>query len=195
MNPITRTLSLIHGELTDERRGELADYIPQLAAADPTRFGLALVSMGGTVYRAGDAEPFTIQSVSKPFVYALALADNGLDAVLARVSAEPSGEPFNAVSIEPGTGRPANPMVNAGAILTTSLVAGSGPGHRFARIRAVLSAFAGRALDVDEANLRLGTGDRRPQPGPGVPDAGGRVADRTGRGSGRHLLPAVLRTR
>jgi glutaminase len=162
MNPITRTLSRIHAELTDERGGELADYIPQLAGADPGRFGLALVSMGGTVYRAGDADPFTIQSVSKPFVYALALADNGLDAVLARVSAEPSGEPFNAVSIEPGTGRPANPMVNAGAILTTSLVAASGPGHRFARIRAVLSAFAGRTLDVDEATFasERATGDR-----------------------------------
>jgi glutaminase len=162
MNPITRTLRSIHAELAGERGGELADYIPQLAAADPTRFGLALVSMEGTLYRAGDAGPFTIQSVSKPFVHALALADNGLDAVLARVSAEPSGEPFNAVSIEPGTGRPANPMINAGAILTTSLVAAEDPGHRFARILAVLSAFAGRELDVDEATFasERATGDR-----------------------------------
>jgi glutaminase len=162
MDPITGTLERIHAELAGERGGQLADYIPELAAADPDRFGLALVSMGGTVYRAGDAEPFTIQSVSKPFVHALALADNGLDAVLARVSAEPSGEPFNAVSIEPGTGRPANPMINAGAILTTSLVAGSGPGQRFARIHAALSAFAGRELAVDEATFasERATGDR-----------------------------------
>jgi glutaminase len=162
VDPITRTLEAIHAELADERGGELADYIPQLAAADPARFGLALVSMGGTLYQAGDADPFTIQSVSKPFVYALALADHGLEAVLARVSAEPSGEPFNAVSIEPGTGRPANPMVNAGAILTTSLVAGSDEEDRFARIHAVLSAFAGRRLDIDDATFssERATGDR-----------------------------------
>lgn len=161
MDPITRTLDTIHAELAGERGGRLADYIPELASADPDRFGLALVSMGGTVYRAGDTGTFTIQSVSKPFVHALALADNGLEAVLARVSAEPSGEAFNAISIDQGTGRPANPMINAGAILTTSLVAGSGPG-RWARIHAALSAFAGRELAVDEATLasERATGDR-----------------------------------
>jgi glutaminase len=162
MDPITRTLRAIRTELADERGGELADYIPQLAAADPARFGLALVSMEGTVYRAGDAAPFTVQSVSKPFVYALALADHGLEAVLDRVAAEPSGEPFNAVSIEPGTGRPANPMINAGAILTTSLVTATGPEERFARILAALSAFAGRPLGVDAATYasERETGDR-----------------------------------
>src|SRR4029453_11427674 len=67
-----------------------------------------------------------------------------------RARADPGGEPFNAVSIEPGTGRPANPMINAGAILTTSLVADAGPG-RWARIHAALSAFAGRELAVDAA--------------------------------------------
>ena len=162
MDPITRTLLSIHAEFAAESGGELADYIPQLAAADPTRFGLALVSMGGTVYQAGDTEAFTIQSVSKPFVYALALADNGLEAVLERVSAEPSGEPFNAVSLEAGTGRPANPMINAGAILTTSLVRASGPQDRFARIHDALARFAGRKLDVDDATFasERATGDR-----------------------------------
>ena len=73
--------------------------------------------------------PFTIQSISKPFVYALALDDAGVDGVLARVGVEPSGEAYNAISLEPGTGRPSNPMINAGAILTTSLVHGDGPGR------------------------------------------------------------------
>src|SRR5690606_20141250 len=94
---------------------------------------------------------FTIQSASKPFVYSLALDDRGLDAVHARVGAEPSGEAFNSVKLEAGTGRPPNPMVNAGAIVTTSLVRGDSTDERFARILSRLSAFAGRDLRVDEA--------------------------------------------
>jgi glutaminase len=162
VDPITRILRTVHAELSDVRGGTLADYIPELAGADPDRFGLAVAGVHGTVYRAGDAGEFTIQSVSKPFVLALALADLGLDAVLARVGAEPSGEPFNAVSLEPGTGRPANPMINAGALVTTSLVAAGDPAERFARILAALSAFAGRSLAVDEATFasERTTGDR-----------------------------------
>ena len=122
--------------------GRVADYIPELTHADPDAFGIVLESHDGDVYAAGDADvPFTIQSISKPFVYALAVEALGLDAVDARVGAEPSGEPFNAISLEPGTGRPANPLVNAGAILTTSLVPGG-----FERIAEGLSAFAGHEL-------------------------------------------------
>src|SRR5690606_13378943 len=97
------------------------------------------------------ALPISIQSASKPFVYSLALDDQGLDAVHERVGAEPSGEAFNSVKLETGTGRPPNPMVNAGAIVTTALVNGRSPEERFARILARLSAFAGRDLGVDEA--------------------------------------------
>jgi glutaminase len=162
VDPITRILRTVHEELGDERGGALADYIPELAAADPDRFGLAIAGVHGTVYRAGDAGEFTIQSVSKPFVLALALADLGLEAVLSRVSAEPSGEPFNAISLEAGTGRPANPMINAGALLTTSLVPAADAAERFARIHRTLSAFAGRPLAVDEATFasERATGDR-----------------------------------
>src|SRR6201999_4668276 len=91
--------------------GRVADYIPELAHADPHAFGLVLESHEGDVYEAGDATtPFTIQSISKPFVYALAIDALGLDHVSERVGAEPSGEPFNAISLEPGTGRAANPL-------------------------------------------------------------------------------------
>ncbi|MGX7681504.1 glutaminase A [Jatrophihabitans sp. DSM 45814] len=167
MDPITAALQAIHGELAGCDEGSLADYIPQLSLADPSRFGLAVVSLGGQVYAAGDAyEPFTIQSVSKPFVYALALAEHGLDRILMQVGAEPSGEAFNAISIDPA-GRPANPMINAGAIVATSLVGTSlvgtdDPAKRFDHIHAGLSAFAGRELEVDEdtyASERR-TGDR-----------------------------------
>ena len=133
-DPIGDLLGRIRAEFAGDDRGAVADYIPELSTADPGDFGLALVGVAGSRYEAGEsAVPFTIQSVSKPFVYALALADAGTEGVLARVGVEPSGEGFNAISLEPGTGRPDNPLINAGAILTTSLVAGGGPEERFER--------------------------------------------------------------
>jgi len=131
--------------------GEPADYIPQLALADRASFGLALASMDGHRYQEGAVgERFTIQSVSKPFVYALVVAELGFEAVSRRVGVEPSGEAFNAISLEPGTGRPANPMINAGAIATTGLLPARSADDRFDRILRGLGRFAGRQLDVDE---------------------------------------------
>jgi glutaminase len=145
------------------RGGAVADYIPELARANPEHLAVAVASVGGNVYGAGDdRHPFTIQSISKPFVYALAVRELGFDEVAGRVGFEPSGEPFNAISLEPGTGRPANPMINAGAIVTSALVPGPTPAERFERIRAGLSAFAGRQLEVDERTFasERATGDR-----------------------------------
>jgi glutaminase len=162
-DPIGDMLGRIRAEFVGEQRGDVADYIPQLSTADPAVFGLALAGVSGSVYESGDAAtPFTIQSISKPFVYALALADAGVEEVLARVGVEPSGEAFNAVSLEPGTGRPDNPLINAGAILTSSMVVGSDPTERFARILDLLSRCAGRELVVDEAVFASEheTGDR-----------------------------------
>jgi glutaminase len=162
-DPIVRALEEIRSELATRDDGAVADYIPQLSVADPAWFGLALSSLDGHLYRAGDADvPFTIQSISKPFVLALALADLGPGAVAERVGSEPSGEAFNAISLEPGSGRPENPMVNAGAIVTSSLVRATGSTERFERIRQCLSAFAGRTLDVDAATFESErtTGDR-----------------------------------
>ncbi|MFJ8043402.1 glutaminase A [Kitasatospora sp. NPDC096147] len=163
MDPVTESLGELHGRLSGLTEGEVASYIPQLAGADPADFGLALTSMAGHRYQAGQADTrFSIQSVSKPFVYALALSDLGPAEMLRRVGAEPSGEAFNAISLEPHTGRPANPMVNAGAIATTALVAAAGPAERSARILDWLSAFAGRRLDHDEEVYasEAATGDR-----------------------------------
>jgi glutaminase len=162
VDPISRVLAEVHEELLDLTDGALATYIPQLAAADPGRSGLAVAGVSGRVYQVGDAGCFTVQSVSKPFVFALALAESGVDAVLARVGVEPSGDGFNAISLEPGTGRPLNPLINAGAILTTSLIAATEPAERFGRILAGLSGFAGRPLQVDHATWasERATGDR-----------------------------------
>ncbi|MFI7008670.1 glutaminase A [Streptomyces sp. NPDC050145] len=162
-DPLTALLDQVRLRLRDLDDGEPASYIPELGRVDPDLFGLSLCALDGQVYASGDTTtPFTVQSVSKPFVFALALADHGLENVLARVGAEPSGEAFNSIRLEPVTGRPPNPMVNAGAIVTSSLVSGDTPGQRSARILEGLSAFAGRPLKVDEAVFasERATGDR-----------------------------------
>lgn len=142
--------------------GRVADYIPELAGADPEHFGLAVVSVLGHAYDAGDAlVPFTVQSASKPFVLALAIETLGMDVVGEHVGVEPSGQPFNAISFD-AAGRPANPMINVGAITTTSLVPAGSADERFEVIRAKLSAFAGRELTLDRRvyESEASTGDR-----------------------------------
>ncbi|WP_326702217.1 glutaminase [Streptomyces cyaneofuscatus] len=146
-------LAEVLGQVEPDASGEPASYIPELAAADPERLGAAFATVDGQVHGAGDIDvPFTIQSISKPFAYALALADRGFGPVLAKVGVEPSGEAFNEISLESSTGRPLNPMINAGAITVHSLVAeaGSGPAERVRRVLDGLSAFAGRRLEMDE---------------------------------------------
>ncbi|MGC4908718.1 glutaminase [Streptomyces cyaneofuscatus] len=145
-------LAEVLGQVEPDLSGEPASYIPELAA-DPERLGAAFATVDGQVHGAGDIDvPFTIQSISKPFAYALALADRGFGPVLAKVGVEPSGEAFNEISLESGTGRPLNPMINAGAITVHSLVAeaGSEPAERVRRVLDGLSAFAGRRLEMDE---------------------------------------------
>lgn len=135
-----------------ERAGELADYIPELAAVQPDSFALCLATADGQIYGSGDdTTPFTIQSISKPFTYALALADRGPAAVADRMDVEPSGEPFNEISLDPVTERPRNPMINAGAITAASLIDGRDPAERFERIVRCYSRFAGRDLTMNEA--------------------------------------------
>ena len=143
----------LDGVATDTS-GAPAGYIPELALADPERMAAVFATVDGEVYGAGDTDvEFTIQSISKPFVYALALADRGFDAVLAKVGVEPSGEAFNEISLEGGSGRPLNPMINAGAITMHSLAGPEGlnPADRVTRVVSGLSAFAGRKLEMDDS--------------------------------------------
>ena len=141
-------------QVASNASGHLADYIPELAAANPERLAAVFATTDGRLYGAGDVDTaFTIQSISKPFAYAMALDDAGFDAVLAKVGVEPSGEAFNEISLERDTGRPRNPMINAGAITVHALVGAQQltPADRVARVVDGLSAFAGRRLEVDEA--------------------------------------------
>ena len=153
-SPIPSYLDEVLQSVAADRTGVLANYIPELAEVDPERLGASIAMVDGELYASGDTDSlFTIQSISKPFVYALALADRGFERVLDKVGVEPSGEPFNEISLEDSSGRPLNPMINAGAITTHSLVGTEtmNPAERMERVISGLSAFAGRSLDVDEA--------------------------------------------
>ena len=151
-SPIQRLLERLHARHAGLRDGQVATYIPELAKADPEWFGICLATTDGRVYEVGDTrQPFTIQSISKPFVYGVALDDRGEEEVLAHIGVEPTGDAFNSISLAPGTGRPLNPMINAGAIAATSLVAGHSAEDRLARLLGVLSLYADRPLDIDTA--------------------------------------------
>lgn len=156
LDPIQSAVEQVLDDVRSDDTGTVADYIPELGQADRAAVGIAVIGVGGRTFTAGDSDaPFTIQSVSKPFVYALALQHLGFDAVLERVGVEPTGEPFNAISLEEESGRPMNPMINAGAIVVASLlpegVAQEG-----------LEWFAGHPLVVDGSVFRseLETGHR-----------------------------------
>jgi glutaminase len=152
VSPLQAHLARLHERYLALEEGEVARYIPELAQADPQWFGIAIATTDGHVYEVGDSRvPFTIQSISKPLSYGLALEDQGRDPVLARIGVEPSGEAFNAISLSPDGGQPMNPMINAGAIAAASLVAGRSEGDRLERLLAVYSAYAGRPLSLDRA--------------------------------------------
>lgn len=153
--PVQQLLDRIHADLNADQTGEVADYIPELAAVDPDLFGIALVTLDGKVYQSGDSRHlFTIQSVSKPLTFGLALSEQGAATVERHVGVEPTGDAFNSISLEPDSGRPMNPMVNAGAIATTGLIEGATVTERFQRILECFSAYAGRPLTMNEAVYR-----------------------------------------
>ncbi|WP_341956954.1 glutaminase A [Microbacterium sp. LWH13-1.2] len=140
-----------HRRYADDRTGAVADYIPVLAEADPELFGLAVIEVDGGLHDAGDAlHPFSIQSISKMFVYALAIQEHGHERVREIVGVNNTGLAFNSLmALELNSGHPMNPMVNAGAIATTGLMPGATAVEQWERVREGLSAFAGRPLGLD----------------------------------------------
>ena len=128
------------------------EYVPpELAGDAPAKFGISLCTLDGELHSAGDhAEPFALQSLSKVFVYALALEDHGRDHVLEHVGVEPSGDAFSSIEFDERNNRPYNPMVNAGALVTTDLVSGKDSAEKLERILALLRLYAGNdSLEVD----------------------------------------------
>ena len=160
--PLLRFLNACHADFAGETSGAVANYIPELGKADPAHFGISLATLDGHVYEVGDTQiPFTIQSMSKPFVFALALDTLGAARVESVIGVEPSGDPFNSIRLN-AENHPFNPMVNAGAIACSGLIHEAKGDAAFDYIRQALGRFAGRDLDVDDAvySSESLTGDR-----------------------------------
>ena len=131
--------------------GRVADYIPALARVPRELFGVCVVGTTGRLFEVGDvAHEFSIQSVSKPFVFALACQSVGIEKTRRKIGVNSTGLPFNSVmAIELNGDRTMNPMVNAGAIATTSLIPGRTTDAKWQFIQEGLSRFAGRTLSID----------------------------------------------
>jgi glutaminase len=150
--PLRDVLRELHARYAPVDEGQIADYIPELTKADRRWFGIALATTDGQVFEVGDCKQlFTIQSISKPFVYGLALEDHGLDHVLSKVGVEPTGEAFNAIVLDEASNRPFNPMVNAGAIATADLIKGQDFPERVGRLLAMFGKYCGRDVYIDNS--------------------------------------------
>jgi glutaminase len=139
-----------YSKYKNDTRGKNADYIPELASVDSKLFGIAIVTTDNQVVTVGDVDyAFSIQSIGKVFTLALAMEELGADKVFEKVGSEPTGRPFNSVEavvdMKTHTG---NPLVNAGAIATTSLIAGADEDARWNKILAFYSKVAGTQLSI-----------------------------------------------
>jgi glutaminase len=155
----------LHEKYRGLTAGEVATYIPELSKANPEHFGVCLVTASGRVIAAGDCDvPFSIQSVSKPFTFGMALEEFGHARVFECVGVEPSGDAFNSIELQNGTNRPHNPMVNSGAITITALLHAKYGDAALDRLLERFSAAAGRRLEVDhdvyESERRTGHRNR-----------------------------------
>ena len=141
----------LHGRYQSLADGQVATYIPELGRADPNEFGICIVSVDGRTFEVGDCDrPFTIQSISKPFTFGMAVEEFGQDKVSRHVGVEPSGDAFNSIKLQNGTNRPYNPMINAGAITVSALLHAHWADETFDRVLRRFAAAAGRPLAVDE---------------------------------------------
>jgi glutaminase len=151
-SPLQLYLDDLYHQYLPLRDGAVADYIPELATASPSWFSICIATVDGQIFQIGDyAQQFTIQSVSKPFMYGLALQDHGRDHVLTKIGVEPTGDAFNAIVLDERSKRPYNPMVNAGAIATAGLIGGADPTERLKRVLGTFRRYAAREIQIDAA--------------------------------------------
>jgi len=145
----------LHRETLPNTAGHVATYIPELGKANPDNFGICLVTADGRIFEVGNCDtPFTIQSISKPFNFGLAIEHLGHDKVFQHVGVEPSGDTFNSIELQRGSNRPFNPMINTGAITVTALLHAHFGDSTMDTIVDRFSAAAGRTLDIDETVYR-----------------------------------------
>mgnify|MGYP006277923573 FL=1 len=147
---IQSTLDAIHTRLSQQPPADTMHPTMQLVQADPNWFAIAIVTSDGQTYSVGDAEQlFPLQSMSKPFSYGLALQDHGREYVLTRIGVEPTGRRYNAIVLDEATGRPYNPMVNAGAIAVADIIEGDDLSDKLRRLFTAFGLYIGRALTID----------------------------------------------
>ncbi|HEY1788168.1 MAG TPA: glutaminase A [Verrucomicrobiae bacterium] len=150
---LQRAVDEAYTKFKDDNSGRNADYIPYLASVSSNLFAVVIVTTDGQVYQAGDSDyAFSIQSCSKVFTLAEVMEESGADAVQKKIGVEPTGQPFNSVTALGMFGNKAvNPLVNAGAIATVSMVKASNPEERWDKILANQSKFAGEPLHLIDA--------------------------------------------
>lgn len=149
-SPLRRILSGLYEKYLPDLGGAVADYIPELARVNPDQFGISVVSINAQAFEVGDVQQlFSIQSVSKPFVFGSALDEHGREAVLKRVGVEPTGEAFNSIVLDEKSNRPFNPLVNAGAIATADLITGIDYPERVKKLMKLFSTYIGRDVHLD----------------------------------------------
>ena len=135
METLLKNIISSNKDLTSQ--GKVASYIPELTKANPRDLGVCIIDKDNNMYCSGDCDKkFTIQSISKTIVLAMALMDNDWNYVFSKVGMEPSGDPFNSImKLETNDSKkPCNPMINAGAIVTTSLIKGDTPKEKEERM-------------------------------------------------------------
>jgi glutaminase len=149
---VVRLVTDAHGRFANVALGSNSQVYPALANVSPNLFGICVVGTDGRIFSVGDAEyEFTIMSVSKPFIFALICDIIGATGARERLGVNATGYAFNSVTgVERNAEGRTNPMVNAGAIATTSLVPGENPEAKWRFIHEGLSRFAGRTLSVNE---------------------------------------------
>jgi glutaminase len=147
-----KAVNAAYGKYKGLKEGKNADYIPALAKVNPSLFGIAVVTVDGKVYTAGDiGSEVSIQSISKAFIMARVIQDSGEAAIKDSVGVDATGQAFNSiVAIEQNKGKEMNPMVNPGAITVTSMVKGDTADQVWSNILGTLSDFAGRQLSVNQ---------------------------------------------
>jgi len=148
---IEATLTEAYNMFKNDKEGKNADYIKELATVDPNIFGIALITTDGKVYTMGDISSMvSIQSVSKVFTMAKVIEEQGHQAVQDKIGVDATGMRFNSiVAVEMQKGKEINPLVNPGAIASTSLIAGSDSVAKWKNIMDIQSAFAGRQLTMN----------------------------------------------
>ena len=163
---VQTTVNEAYTDFKNDMSGKNADYIPELAKVDPKLFGVAIVTTDNQSLAVGDVtQPFSIQSISKVFTLALAMDELGPDKVFQKIGSEPTGRAFNSpdavVDMPTHTG---NPLVNAGAIATTSLISGKTADEKWNKILSFYSKVAGEKLallkDVYKSEAATNTGNK-----------------------------------